>query len=200
MWKWGGISKLFWKFIHQGNYWYFAFFHSSNYIVKISCGAFTLNVAEVFAGSEFQLYWQRESFYTTVNLWSNYVDVTIWFFRKVGCKIGVYIVTKLYSRWMKGRGILKKVLLAVNLTLLARRAVYTTVNLWPSHNSPFFHKLPAAVSFVKKKVRVEYQNVKVKVLNVRVQNVKATVNLWPSHNSVFFYKLAATVYQKIKQK
>ena len=43
--------------------------------------------------------------------------------------------------------------------------------------SPFFHKLPAAVSFVKKKVRVEYQNVKVKVLNVRVQNVKATVNL-----------------------
>ena len=79
---------------------------------------------------------------------------------------------------------MKKLLLAVNLTLLAEGgSFYTSYNTLHRTKpltitqSPFFHKLPAAVSFVKKKVRVEYQNVKVKVLNVRVQNVKATVNL-----------------------
>ena len=66
-----------------------------------------------------------------------------------------YFICNILSCLIKGRGILKKVLLAVNLTLLAARAVCTTVNLWPSHHSDFFWE--------KKRNRV---NISITILSV----------------------------------
>ena len=165
------------------------------YISQI-VGDFTLNSAEGFAGSKFQVNCQQKSFFTTLNLWPSrwssfgiyfchylfqtYCDVIVmveseellW---KQGCQF--HFICNILSCLIKGRGILKKVLLAVNLTLLAARAVCTTVNLWPSHHSDFFWE--------KKHNRV---NISITILSVFDTFLFVMVSVFKFWNWPIFFK------------